>query len=207
MFASRIRFASLGCACALMFGVLGSAVRARDDKPAAQDPMSQDAAAMAAMEAAGKPGPQHAQLKEHFAGEWNCQITHMWGPQPETTNGAEKVEAMFGGRFLRSSFDGTMMGQPFQGAGVTGYDNLKQQYFTTWMDSMGTSMILLQGSYDDATKTYTFKGEMPGPGGQGVPMREAIRIEGPDKHTFEMYMPGPDGKEAKVMTIVYTRKK
>lgn len=199
MFRNPLRCVLAVCACLVAVATLSISVEAQDQ--AQQDAMQQ------AMEAAGKPGPQHEQLKQHFVGEWNCEITHMWGPQPETTTGTEKVDAMFGGRFLHSMFNGTMMGQPFQGAGVSGYDNLRQKYFSTWMDSMSTSMMVVEGTYDEATKTYTFTGKMPGPGGMDAPVRELIKIDGPDKHTFEMHMPGPDGKEAKMMTIVYTRKK
>jgi hypothetical protein len=201
MFASRIRWCLVGSVCALAIIFMGASVSARDDKPAAQD------AGMAEMEAAAKPGPQHEQLKRQFAGNWDCEITHTWGPQPETTTGTEKAEMVLGGRYVQASFDGKMMGQPFQGAGVMGYDILRKKYFSTWMDSMGTSLMLATGTYDDGTKTYTMTGKMAGPGGVDVPIREVTRIDSDDKHTFEMYMPGPDGKEAKMMTIVYTRRK
>ncbi|MEZ0267463.1 MAG: DUF1579 family protein [Phycisphaerae bacterium] len=42
---------------------------------------------------------------------------------------------------------------------------------------------------------------------QKMKMKMVYTIQDKDKHTFTMYMPGPDGKEAKMMEIVYTRAK
>ena len=43
-----------------------------------------------------------------------------------------------GGRYLHGMFKGTAMGQPFEGASVSGYDNTKKKYFNVWVDSMST---------------------------------------------------------------------
>ena len=39
------------------------------------------------------------------------------------------------GRFLHQEFNGEMMGSPFIGIGITGYDNGSKQYVSNWMDS------------------------------------------------------------------------
>jgi len=161
----------------------------------------------AMMEMMGKVGPQHEQLKTHFVGEWNADVSAFWGPAPEKSTGMAKNEMMLGGRYVHGMFKGTAMGQPFEGAGITGYDNVKKKYFNAWVDSMSTGMMMSEGDYDSSSKSYTFSGETIGPDGKPCTMRQVIKVESNDKHVLSMYGPGMDGKEMKMMEIVYTRKK
>ena len=39
-----------------------------------------------------------------------------------------------------------MMGQPFSGVGIDGYDNLRKKYVTTWIDTMGTGIFSMEGT-------------------------------------------------------------
>jgi hypothetical protein len=47
----------------------------------------------------------------------------------------------------------------FKGMGMDGYDNVKQKFVSSWGDNMGTGIILLEGDYDPATKTFTYTTE------------------------------------------------
>ena len=194
------------CVALLAVGTLSSlALSQNDKKPAGGMPSPEEMQAM--MEMMGKLGPQHEQLKQHFAGTWDAAVTAYWGPAPEKSTGTMTSEMILGGRYVHGMYKGTAMGQPFEGAGLTGYDNIKKKYFNTWVDSMSTGVMNLEGDYDSASKTYTFSGETTGPDGKPCTMREVVKIESNDKHTFTMFGPGMDGKEMKVMEIVYTRKK
>jgi hypothetical protein len=156
------------------------------------------------------PGKQHQMLKDHFAGSWNTEVKMFHGgPEapPETSTGTTVQEMILGGRYIEGKFTGTAMGQPFEGRGLTGFDNAKNRYFGTWIDTMGSGILITDGEYDESTKTYKFTGEMTMPTGQPTKIREEIKIESNDKHTFDMYMTGPDGREMRSMTITYTRKK
>lgn len=170
-----------------------------------------DAETQAMMEAwmkAGTPGPQHQQLAEHFVGDWNAKQSMWMDPSapPTIQTATSSSKAVLGGRQIRDDYSGTFMGQPFQGIGYTGYDNVTGRYTSTWTDSMSTGTMLAYGDYDPASKTYTFKSDMPDPMHDGVkiPIRMAIRIEGTDRHVFDMYETR-DGKEARTMQIEYTR--
>ena len=47
-----------------------------------------------------------------------------------------------------------MMGKTFEGVGLTGYDNQTKKYTSTWMDSMSTTLHVMEGaSGDDNTIT------------------------------------------------------
>ena len=53
----------------------------------------------------------------------------------------------------------------FKGHGMEGYDNVKKKFVGTWMDNMGTGIMMSEGDYDPATKTFTYTSEMePMPG-------------------------------------------
>ncbi len=160
---------------------------------------------MAAMEKAAAPGPEHKALTD-MVGTWTA-TSKMWmeaGKPPMEAQGTEDIKAVLGGRFIEMHFTGQMMGKPFEGMGVEGYDNLKKKWVMTWMDSMGTMIIYAEGTGD--AKSRTFAGEEPTPDGKKRPFRWVMKTDSPTKHTMEMYAPGMDGKEMKEMEIVYTKK-
>ena len=37
--------------------------------------------------------------------------------------------------------EGEMMGMPVKGIGITGYNNMTQEYESYWIDNLGTGMI------------------------------------------------------------------
>jgi hypothetical protein len=172
-------------------------------KAAAKDDMHQKM--MMEMEKAATPGPEHKSLTE-ATGNWTA-ASKMWmepGKPPMEAQGTEEVKPLLGGRFVEMHYTGNVMGKPFEGMGVEGYDNTTKKWVMTWMDSMGTSIIHAEGTGD--AKQRTFTGEETMPNGQKRPFRWVVKIESKDKHMMEMYAPGMDGKEMKTMEIVYTRK-
>src|SRR5690606_41347735 len=91
---------------------------------------AQDEAMMAAWEAAATPGPQHAQLVEHFAGTWDTKMTVWMDPvtPPLDESGSTTSTAELGGRHVRMDYRGNFMGMPFEGVGSNGYDNVSGRY-------------------------------------------------------------------------------
>lgn len=181
---------------------------AREKKKAAPAPSAEQQAMMEAWEKAATPGAQHRQLAEHFVGTWNTQQTMWMDPSaPPTSETGQDVSTLeYGGRHVRTVFNGQFMGKPFQGGGLTSYDNVKGKYVASWVDSMATGQYLAEGDYDPATKTYTFHGQMPDPmkAGSVTPIRQVVRIADKDHHTMEWYE-NRDGKENKTMVIEYSR--
>jgi hypothetical protein len=94
----------------------------------------------------------------------------------------------------------------FQGIGYWGYDNVKQQYVSVWMDSMGTGISIEYGTCDDSHKVFTMHGEYDDPWtGQHKKTRSVTTIINDGKFTFEMFEVGPDGKEVRTLHVVQTR--
>jgi hypothetical protein len=101
-----------------------------------------------------------------------------------------------------------MMGMPFEGRSVTGYDNAKQVFVSNWIDNMGTGFMNMEGPWDPGTKTINFKGRMLDPMTmKECDYRETFQIVDDDNQVMQMFAPGPDGNEFKTMEINFKRKK
>ena len=164
---------------------------------------------MEAWQKAATPGEAHRAL-DAMVGTWDTTI-RFWeaaGAPPQESTGTSENRWILGNRYVEQRFKGAAMGMPFEGIGYTGYDNIRKQYFGTWMDSMSTALMTTTGKTTDGGKTWTFKGTMDDPmSGKAFDVEERITVVNKDKHVFEMWHPGNDGKIYKAMEITYTRKK
>src|SRR5260221_1698473 len=156
------------------------------------------------MEAAGTPGPAHKAL-EAFVGNWKAEVK-CWmepGGPPNVSQGTAKTSWMLNGHFLDEEFHGEMMGKPFTGRSLMGYDNIKQTFNTVWVSDMQTSIFTSEGKGENGNKVITLEGKAScaATGQKDVPMKSVFRVLSPDKHVFEMFNDG-----AKTMEITYTRK-
>jgi hypothetical protein len=175
--------------------------------PSDQAPATDEKAMMEAWMKVATPGQAHKWL-EPVVGTWDAKIT-MWmapGAPPQESTGTSENKWVLGGRFVEQRYEGTFMGQPFSGVGYTGYDNYKKKYIGTWMDTMGTMMMISQG---DATgKTLTMTSTMDDiMTGKTATVKSEIKIVAPDHHVMEMWGPDPSGKQFKTMEIDYAKKK
>ena len=189
--------------------VLVTPARADRAAPAGSPPQMGDAD-MQKMMALMQPGPSHQSLGR-LVGKWKTKITMWMGPgEPQGSEGTATYEWMLGGRYLVNHQTGTFSDMPFEGMGIDGYDNGKREFFTCWMDNMGTGMMRLTGVADADGQGWTFRGPMFDPSqGKDVQLRTEVRLDGKDRYTYRMFapMPGPDGKsqETKVMEITAVR--
>jgi Protein of unknown function (DUF1579) len=149
-----------------------------------------------------QPGPEHKKLKE-LEGTWDA-VMKMGDAE---SKGTMVWKMDLGGLWLVSDFQGDFGGMKFSGKGMDGYDPIKKKYVSVWVDSMSTSPMLSEGTYDKDGKTLTMTGE--GPGADGKPAKYKMTTEYKDKDTifWTMYGPGPDGKEGMQFTISYKRRK
>ncbi len=169
---------------ALIGCVLASSMIARADEP--QMP---------------KPGPEHEALKK-CVGEWDALVDDMGGK----TKGTAVYKMDLGGFWLTETFTGDFGGQKFEGRGMTGYDPMKKKYVSTWVDSMDPSLMVMEGGFDKDGKTQTLIGEGYGTDGKLQKMKTVLEFTDKDTMVFTMYAVA-DGKDQKMVTITYTRKK
>ena len=154
-------------------------------------------------------GEQHKILAKS-AGTWTGDVT-MWmgeGAPPMKSTSTTVTKTIYGGLYQESMHKGDMMGMPFEGKSTMGYDNLKKEYFSTWIDNMGSGIYVMTGTWDDASKKLTLTGTTKCMNGQDATMKEVFTMTDDNNQTLEMYGPDPKtGKEYKNMEIKYTRKK
>jgi hypothetical protein len=163
-------------------------------------------AEMEAYQKAGAPGEPHKTMAA-TAGTYTIK-TKSWsepgGPAMEESGTATRTMTL-DGRVLVEEISSTMMGTPFVGRGMQGYDNVSGKYWSTWNDSMSTGIMVSQGKCD-AKNNCTFTGSWNDPIKKGpVTARMTTRWTSPTTEIFEMYGPGKDGKEMKMMEITYTK--
>ncbi|MBX3410923.1 MAG: DUF1579 domain-containing protein [Phycisphaeraceae bacterium] len=185
---------------------LGLSTLAEPPKEAPAMPTAED---MAKYMEANSPGAPHQKLA-FLVGEWDAQASFTMAPgmPPQVSKATSDCRWVLDGRFVHDVYKGMMGPMPFTGLGYTGYNNATEMYESVWMDSVGTGMMIMTGSYDDAASTLTLAGSLVDPMTREKKAYRAVTVKtGNDSHTFKMYEPGPDGKEFVSLQIDYTRRK
>jgi len=166
---------------------------------AEQDPRAEEArrAAMEAFEQAISPGAPHRYL-ERMEGRWTFTTTLWPAPSaPAVEYGGEAEKSMIlGGRYLQEDMRGEIEDQSFTGRGVTGFDNLAGEFVNTWMDTLGTTIVVTRGGWLEEGESHELRGELRYPGvEEPVPMRTVTRVVDDDHHVFEYYVTPPGAAE------------
>jgi hypothetical protein len=166
-----------------------------------KDPM------MEAMAKNATPGPQHKMLKA-WAGTWAI-AGKMWmapGKPPMESPSTAEVKVL-NDLWVTEDVKGEFMGKPFVGHGVHGYDNAKQKFVGSWVDNFGSYIMTSEGTPDASGKVInSVATELDVMTGKPSTVREVMTLDSDTKHTMTMYKTGPDGKEMKIMELVYTKK-
>ncbi|MRX69301.1 Protein of unknown function [Flavobacterium resistens] len=160
-----------------------------------------------AWQAYATPGEPHKLMMEEV-GTWTCDMTFWYEPngKPEKATSIATVKMLFGGRYQETDYKGTIMGAPFEGKGTLAYNNATKEFTNTFIDNMGTGMMVAYGKYDESTKTIELKGETVDPvKGKKTPYREVYTIVDPTTRKFEMY-DMKNGAEYKSMEIISKKK-
>ncbi len=158
------------------------------------------------------PG-EHHKILDPLVGEWDYEVTYrMAEDAPEQVSKGESINSwILDGRFLEQKVSGTMdMGdktQPFNGIGIIGYNNMKGEYQSTWIDNMNTSMMISTGAYDAEAKTITEKGHFSCPmKGEKVPFTSKLHFVSDTEYRYVMHDNSVADKPFEMMSIIYTKK-
>ncbi len=176
------------------------------DPPAAK---GMDPAMMEAMMKAMSPGEQH-KLIGKYVGDWTYGLKMYMDPTapPTESTGTVHYEWMLGGRYVASTWKGTFMGQPFEGHGTDGYDNLAHHYVNSWIDNAGTGIMYMTGTPSADGKGITFAGDMMDPmSGQKTVTKTVITWLSDDSFKNESFYTDAAGKLQPSLVIVANRKK
>lgn len=155
------------------------------------------------------PGPHHARLAG-FAGSWDIH-TRFWqqpGAAPHESDGTAELRLILGGRFLEQRQEGRHLGRPTSGIGYVGFDNAKGRYVSLWLDDLNTAVLRTEGAPDPSGKVIRTRGTIDDAAtGKVLRIEEVMTLVGPDRFTYEAWVGPSGGKLARVMEIVYSRRR
>ena len=154
------------------------------------------------------PG-EHHRLLRRMAGSWNLAVKYRMNAEAPIveSHGACERKWILGNRFLLEEFDGGNLALPFQGLAIYGYDAFEKKYTSVWVDTMSTAITTNLGVCRKSCELIHFTGQHGDPwSGTKRTSRGVTRFVNDDRHVLELYEPDADGKEFKILEIVYTRK-
>lgn len=172
--------------------------------PAALDPDHPQARWMAF----SRPGAAHREL-ERLLGDWET-TTAIWlepGGEPyAVSRGTASHTWLEQGRWLALESSGTLMEIPHHGFGMLGYDNFKKKYVASFVDNVTTSMITMEGSWDEAGAVLRLFGTVDEPLTEehDRAVEYAFEATGPDSLTLRVF-DLPRGAASKVMETSFRR--
>lgn len=183
-----------------------------NDTVATEEPtpmVQMDSASMAkAWETYMTPSEPHKMMADE-EGKWNNEMTFWMGPDmpgEKYTSGCE-VKMILGGRYQQSTYSGEMMGMPFEGISTVAYNNATGEITSTWIDNMGTGLMVVNGKYDPNSKSTTMTGTTVNPATkQNIAVREVYTFVDENTRKMEMFETPEGGKEYQSMEIIMTRK-
>jgi hypothetical protein len=155
-----------------------------------------------------KPTPHHVAMQAQ-EGTWDAEVTVNMGPgqPPAVSKGTEVNKMLRGGLWLQSEFASDMMGTPFEGRGLFGYDPATGQHVGTWVDSMAMAPSHPRGTCKDGCREVTMTFDGQDMRGRNVTYKEIAVQKDADHRTMTMFTKPKGGKYAQVMVIEYVRRK
>jgi len=154
----------------------------------------------------GTPGEPHKLLAK-LEGIWTTKsIGWEGGKQVMESIGTCEQKLILDGRYLRQEYIGDMMGAPFTGINLLGYNNYTKKYESIWIDTMSTAIYYFvgEGSADGRTITQecSYNDPVKGP----AVWRSVTGIKDDNTLEFEMFITPKGGKEEKMMEMTVSRR-
>ncbi len=162
---------------------------------------------MEAYKKAGTPGEPHRLLAK-LEGSWTTRSRGWLEPDkpPQESSGTCEQRMILDGHYLRQEYAGDMMGMPFTGISILGYNNHTKKYESIWIDSMSTAVYYFVGTASANGRTITQKCSYDDPVRGPSVWRTVTRIKDDNVVEFEMYLTPKGKKEEKMMEMTMTRR-
>jgi hypothetical protein len=153
------------------------------------------------------PGPPHKTLAS-LEGSWITRTRAWMDPDktPMEGTGTCDQKMLLGGRYLQQEYTSEMMGSPFAGINIIGYDNYTKKYVSSWIDTMSTGIYYFEGTGSADGRMITQECSYDDPVRGPMVWRSVTRIVDDNTLRYEMYLTPKGGKEEKMMEMTMTRK-
>lgn len=172
---------------------------------------AEEAKAMEAWMKAMMPGPEHEVLKK-LSGSWTYALKHRMDPNMPWGENAGTIERkmIMGGRIMQEDVKGPSVipgAPPFEGIGLSGYDNVQKKYWGTWNDNMGTGIMNMVGTADASGKVITYSAEYWDPmSGKLKKQKHVCTLKDDKTNVLQMFDTDKDGKEFLSFDMTCTKK-
>ncbi len=156
---------------------------------------------------AGTPGEPHKLLAK-LEGSWTTRTRGWMEPDkpPVDSTGTCEQKLVLDGHYLQQLYSGDMMGLPFTGINLLGYNNHTGKYVSVWLDSMSTAIYYFEGTASADGRTIMQKCSYDDPVRGPSVWRSVTRIKDDNTLEFEMFITPTGGKEEKMMEMTVARK-
>jgi len=155
----------------------------------------------------GTPGEPHKVLAK-WEGSWTTR-SRGWmepGKPPVESTGTCEQKLILEGHYLQQVYTGDMVGLPFTGINILGYDNQSGKYESVWLDSMNTGIFYFVGPASRDGRTIMQECSYDDPVKGPSVWRSVTRIKDDNTLEFEMFITPKGGKEEKMMEMTVSRK-
>jgi hypothetical protein len=151
------------------------------------------------------PGAMHKWMAS-FEGKWDAVMVSYQGPDaPPTPESKLKVtcKMIYNGLYQETVYDGEVMGMKFEGKATLAYDNARKKFINTWIDNMGSGLLVMEGDWDEAAKTLRVVGQSTDPvSGNQMKFTQLTKVIDDKHQQIEMYGSlRPGGGEFKMIQI------
>jgi hypothetical protein len=174
-------------------------------------PLSKDAdGGMARWMQTCKPGPAHERLAELLGTYETVTRISMGAGKPMELKGTAECSWLAEGKWLQIKLAGMLMnGKPGTGLWLLGYDNFKERYVSSMLDSMQTCLNGASGHFDQSGDNLILWGTIDEPATpeQDKMVKYVYRGYGKDAFVFEIHDMMIGESNTKVVEIAFTRKK
>lgn len=143
-------------------------------------------------------------LFEKDIGTWDgeVEVRPYPGAEPQRSKGV-MVNRVLAGRWLITDFKNE---SGFEGHGIYGWDDTKQRYVGTWVDAMRGSLVIAEGTFDEAARTMTYRFELSH-GGKTFTARDVTQLVDDDTQLFRSFIEMGDAPPHEVVTATYRRRR
>ena len=153
-------------------------------------------------------GEEQAGFKT-FVGDWDVAQKVSMGPgQPpmETSGASATGRLLWDGRFLEVDFQGDMMGTPYEGRWLVGFDRVDREYVHIWIDSLSTYMSISRGTEKDGETTFKLN-DPDFMTNKKVETDMVLKRLSDDSFTMSFIEMSAEGEPNTTLVMTYTRKK
>lgn len=139
-----------------------------------------------------------------FTGSWKGNAV-LHGFEGENTSTINCTSTLTFGRYLTSTFNGQIMGQPFEAVQTWGFNTSTNAFETTWIDNNSTGITFNNGTANAEGTTFTIDGQIDDGEGNVTIQRSVTTFV--DNNTFTLALTSVDASNnsTPVMTITFTR--